>query len=120
MDCGGDDANVNYVACGPDFLSFGNFAPGWIRIAGSPLPTDASWKFIISWKGEARGWRLEWGVSWKKGLGVRGGSEVAPSLMLLDILMECSHRDGLNQVWGMLEQNFQTSLTFSDFQILIT
>ena len=73
VDCGGDDANVNYVACGPDFLSFGNFAPGWIRIAGSPLPTDASWKFIISWKGEARGWRLEGGVSWKKRLGLEGG-----------------------------------------------
>ena len=74
MDCGGDDANVNYVACGPDFLSFGNFAPGWIRIAGSPLPTDASWKFIISWKGEARGGRrLEWGVSWKKRVGLEGG-----------------------------------------------
>ena len=109
---------MNYVACGPDFLSFGNFAPGWIRIAGSPLPTDASWKFIISWKGEARGWRLEWGVSWKKGLGVRGRSEVAPGLMLLDILMECSHRDGLNHFCGLLEKFFSDIFVFSDRQIL--
>ena len=69
MDCGGDDANVNYVACGPDFLSFGNFAPGWIRIAGSPLPTDASWKFIISWKGEVRGGGWKGGLVGRRGWG---------------------------------------------------
>ena len=53
-------------------------------------------------------------------VGVRGGHKAVPGLMLLDILMECSHRDGLNQVWGMLEQHFQTSLYFSDRQILIS